>query len=224
MSADFAKQRAGMVDGQLRTTDVTDNVLLSVMGSVPRELFVAELHRPLAYIDEDLPISPADDRGPARYLMEPSPFARLVQLANVRPDDRVLDVGCGTGYSAAVFSALASAVVALESDAGLAARARANLATLGAGNVTVVEGALREGYVKDAPYGVIFVGGAVEEVPDALSSQLAEGGRLVAVVGRGNAAAARLYVKEQGDVTGRRVFNAAVKPLPGFEKEAVFEF
>jgi protein-L-isoaspartate(D-aspartate) O-methyltransferase len=156
--------------------------------------------------------------------MEPSPFARLVQLAGVRADDRVLDVGCGTGYSAAVFSQLASAVVTLESDARLAARARANLATLGAGNVTVIEGPLREGYAKDAPYDVVFVGGAVDDVPDALAAQLAEGGRLVAVIGRGNAAAARLYVKEQGDVTGRRVFNAAVKPLPGFEKEAVFEF
>ncbi len=224
MSTDFAKQRAGMVDGQLRTTDVTDSALLSVMGAVPRELFVAEVHRPLAYIDEDLEITPADDRGPARYLMEPSPFARLVQLANVRPGDRVLDVGCGTGYSAAVFSGLAGSVVALESDAELLARARANLATLGVGNVALVEGALRDGWGKNAPYDVIFVGGAAEDVPAALAAQLAEGGRLVAVVGHGNAAAARLYVKDQGDVTGRRVFNAAVKPLPGFEKEAVFEF
>jgi len=224
MSADFAKQRAMMVDGQLRTTDVTDNVLLSVMGIVPRELFVAEVHRPLAYIDEDLEITPADDRGQARYLMEPSPFARLVQLANVRGTDRILDVGCGTGYSAAVFSRLGSAVVALESDAELAGRARSNLSILGVANVSVVEGPLREGCAKDAPYDVIFLGGAVEDVPDTLCAQLAEGGRLVAVVGQGNAAAARLYVKEQGDVSGRRVFNAAIKPLPGFEKEAVFEF
>jgi len=224
MNADFAKQRARMVDGQLRTTDVTDNLLLSVMGTLPRELFVAEAYRPLAYIDEDLEITPADDQGPARYLMEPSPFARLVQLANIRATDRILDVGCGTGYSSAVFSRLGSAVVALESDSKLAARARGNLSVLGIANVTVVEGPLREGYAKDAPYDVIFVGGAVETVPETLCAQLAEGGRLVSVVGYGNAAAARLYVKEEGVVTGRRVFNAAVKPLPGFEKEAVFEF
>ncbi|HVW54652.1 MAG TPA: protein-L-isoaspartate O-methyltransferase [Rhizobiaceae bacterium] len=224
MSADFSKQRAKMVDGQLRTTDVTDNVLLSVMGIVPRELFVPEVLRPLAYIDEDLEITPADDRGPARYLMEPSPFARLVQLATVRDSDRILDVGCGTGYSSAVFSRLGSAVVALESDPELAARARSNFSILGAASVTLVEGPLREGYAKGAPYDVIFVNGAVDDVPDTLCAQLAEGGRLVAVVGHGNAAAARLYVKEQGDVTGRRVFNAAVKSLPGFEKEAVFEF
>lgn len=224
MNADFSEQRAKMVDGQVRTTDVTNAALLAAMGSVPREAFVDEKHKVLAYIDEDLEIAPATADCAPRFLMEPSPFAKLVQLADVRPGDVVLDIGCGTGYSAAVLSRLASSVIALESDAALAERAVSTLAALGFDNVAVVQGALPQGYAGEAPYDVIFVGGAVGEIPVALFDQLKEGGRLVAVEGLGNAGVARIYPKDNGIVTGRRGFNAAVKPLPGFEKAPAFEF
>jgi protein-L-isoaspartate(D-aspartate) O-methyltransferase len=156
--------------------------------------------------------------------MEPSPLARLIQLAEVDPGDAVQVVGAGTGYSAAILSHLAQSVVALESDSSLAERARTTLASLGCDNVVVVEGALRDGHSAKAPYDVIFVDGCVDEVPESLSSQLAEGGRLVVVEGRGNAGIARLFVMTAGVVTGRRVFNAAIKPLPGFERARAFEF
>ncbi|MDQ6437913.1 protein-L-isoaspartate O-methyltransferase [Mesorhizobium sp. LHD-90] len=224
MEADYAQRRIRMVDGQVRTTDVTSAALLDAMLAVPREAFVAAGRRDLAYIDEDVEIAPAAGGNPPRYLMEPSPFAKLAQLAEIAPADFVLDVGCGTGYSSAVLSRLASSVVALESDGILADIAAGNLAALGCDNVAVVKGPLQEGYAAEAPYDVIFLGGSVETLPDALVAQLKEGGRLVAVEGGGNAGKAKLYSKWNGVVTGRSAFNAAIKPLPGFERAYTFQF
>ena len=223
MDIDFSEQRTKMVDGQIRTTDVTDAAILSAMLAVPREAFVPDARINLAYIDENILIS--QERGAtARYLMQPSPFAKLLQLAEIRSDDRVLDVGAGTGYSAAILSRLCKSVVALETDTGLADQAASTLARIGCDNVSVEKGPLAAGCPAKAPYDVIFVGGSVEELPDTLTEQLAEGGRLVAVEGSGNAGVARVYLKSNGVVTGRRTFNAAVKPLPGFEGMSKFEF
>jgi len=222
MTAEYAHLRVKMVDGQLRTTGITDARILSAMGSIPREAFLPALRRPLAYLDEDIDIPTASGRP--RHLMEPSPFARLAQLAVIGPADRVLDVGCGTGYSSAVLSRLAASVDGLECEADLAESARATLAKLDVGNVTVVEGALEDGYPQNAPYDVILLGGAVDEVPEALFGQLVEGGRVVAVIGEGNAGIARICVKEGGVVSCRRAFNAAIRPLPGFRRTPVFEF
>ncbi len=223
MTADFSELRVKMVDGQLRTTDVTSLPLLTAMLSVPREAFVPENCRSLAYIDRNLLISGESGQG-ARYLMKPSPFAKLVQLAEIGPNDKVLDVGAGTGYSAAVLSKLAQSVVALESDISLADKAESTLADLGYDNVSVVRGDLKAGHEAGGPYDAIVVEGSVEELPEALLAQLAENGRLVVVEGHGNAGVARIYLKSNGVATGRRVFNAAVKPLPGFERAPAFEF
>jgi protein-L-isoaspartate(D-aspartate) O-methyltransferase len=222
MNADFSEQRTKMVDGQIRTTDVTSAPLLAAMLSTPREAFVASGQGALAYIDEDIKI--ADTVEGPRFLTAPSPLARLIQLADVKAGDHVLDVGCGTGYAAALLSRLARSVVALESDSALADGAIATFSRLGIDNVNVVRGQLREGHAASAPYDVVFVNGSVQQVPEELLGQLRDGGRLVAVEGYGNAGVARLFLKTTGVVTGRGAFNAALKPLPGFERVREFVF
>jgi protein-L-isoaspartate(D-aspartate) O-methyltransferase len=215
---DFEAARAKMVDGQIRTTDVTSHSVLSAFLSVPREAFVPDHMKPLAYIDEDLQICPG------RYIMDPSPLAKLLQLAEIGTDDLVLDVGAGTGYVSALLGRLAGAVVALESDEDMAAKAKTTLASLGAQNVTVVSGALAAGYAAEAPYDLIFVNGAVEEVPATLFGQLREGGRLVTVVGQGHSARATVFVKAASAISSTSFFNASIRQLPGFQKAREFVF
>ncbi len=224
MSSESYDRRLKMVDGQLRTTDVNRAEVVDAFLAVPREEFVPPHMAALAYIDEDVEVAPARDGNPARFLMEPAAFGKLILLADLRPGDFVLDVGCATGYSAAVLSRLAGSVVALESDAALAGTASETLARLGFDNIAVVEGPLNQGYAAEAPYDVIFVGGAVDEIPEALFAQLREGGRLVAVVGQGNSGIAQIFLNTGGTVSGRRAFNAAVRPLPGFQREPSFQF
>lgn len=207
-----------MVDSQLRTTSVSALDVLEAFLSVPREAFVPARKRELAYIDEDIEVSAG------RYIMEPSPLAKLVQLAAVKPGDVVLDIGCATGYSAAILSRLASSVIAIESDEDLAAKAGDTLAELGHDNVVVLNRPLQEGCPQEAPYDVILVDGAVDEVPQAIRDQLRDGGRLVAVEGTGNAGVAKVYVRDGDVVSGRRAFNCSVRLLPGFEPRTQFQF
>ncbi|MCV3737758.1 protein-L-isoaspartate O-methyltransferase [Rhizobium sp. TRM96647] len=215
---DYTAARIKMVDNQIRTTDVTSHSVLEAFLTVPREAFVPAQLKPLAYIDNDIEVAPG------RYLMEPSPLAKLIQLAVITREDVVLEVGCNTGYASAVLSKLAGSVVALEVDEALAATAGETLAELGYDNVAVVTGELEKGYAAEAPYDAIFVHGAVEVVPEAFFAQLRDGGRLVVVEGYGNASQARLYIKERGIASERSVFNTAVKPLPGFRRAAEFVF
>jgi protein-L-isoaspartate(D-aspartate) O-methyltransferase len=220
---DFAKARTTMVDCQIRTVDVTEYDVLDAFAAVPRENFVPDHLKPLAYIDEDTLVSAAG--ATPRYVMEPGPLAKLVQLAGIQPTDRVLDVGSTTGYSAAILGRLAASVVGLESDEALAAAARDNLAALGVSNVEIVVGALTEGHAAKAPYDVILLEGAVDLIPPALFDQIGEGGRIIAVVGaNGLAAKAMIYTRSGGSVSGRPVFNTSVRPLPGFQKPKAFVF
>lgn len=221
---DFAVARTRMVDNQLRTEDVTDYDVLAAMGALPRERFVPKTAEALAYIDEDILLAPADGAAPPRYLMEPARLAKLVQLADVGANETVLDIGCGTGYSTAVFARLAKSVIGLESNPALAAEAARNLSALGAANATVVTGPLEAGHPAAAPYDVILLGGAIEVVPDTLFDQLTDGGRLVAVVGYGMAAVAMLFTRTEGKVGGRPAFNMDIRPLPGFRRPRAFVF
>ena len=221
---DFEAARVKMVENQIRTTDVTSHSVLNAFLAVPRENFVPEKSKVLAYIDNDIEVSPAAPGKPARFLMEASPLAKLLQLGEIDKEDKVLDVGCGTGYVSALLSILAGTVVALETEETLAAQAKTNLAALGCGNVTVVTGELEKGYAAGAPYDLIFIDGSVEEVPDALLSQLGEGGKLIVVEGYGHAARATVFVRERGVFSENVFFNASVKPLPGFAKAKEFVF
>jgi protein-L-isoaspartate(D-aspartate) O-methyltransferase len=219
----FEAARIKMVDNQIRTTDVTSHPVLAAFLSVPREEFVPAALKPLAYIDSDIELA-ANGAGGRRYLMEPSPLAKLLQLAKISKDDTVLEIGCGTGYASAILSELAASVVALESDETLALEATATLGRLGHANVKVVTGDLEKGHAAGAPYDVIFVHGSVETIPEGLLSQLSDGGRLVAVVGFGNASRAQLFLRENGRTSERLAFNTAVKPLPGFRLAREFVF
>jgi protein-L-isoaspartate(D-aspartate) O-methyltransferase len=216
MSVDFSAQRIKMVDGQLRTTDVTGHALLQAFLDVPRELFVPAAKRELAYLDGDIEIAPG------RFLGEASPIAKLMALAGISGADNVLNVGAGTGYDAAVLSKLCAKVAALECDAALAAVAEENLRACGVSNSVVIVGALEAGASKHGPYDVIFISGSVAQTPAALFEQLKSGGRLVAVEGSEQLGAARLYVRNGKEMSSRFGFNAALKPLPGFAQTPVF--
>jgi protein-L-isoaspartate(D-aspartate) O-methyltransferase len=222
--ADFAALRAAMVDSQIRTVEVNEPRVLDAFRQVPRERFVPSRQRGLAYADEHLLLKPGEAGAPARYLVAPAVLARLIQAAEIAPTAIVLDLGAATGYGAAVLSRLANSVVALEPDAELAEVATENLVALDVGNVAVLNRALPAGFAEEGPYDAIVVEGAADEVPAELLAQLKEGGRLVAMVGRGQAAAGTVYLRSGGEVSARSIFNAGAETLPGFVRSAGFVF
>lgn len=216
---DFGAARLTMVDSQLRPNKVTDLAVLDAFLAVPRERFVPPALRAAAYIDDDIPL------GDGRFLMQPMVLARLLQLAVITPDDAVLEIGAGTGYGTAIAARLARSVVGVECDARHAARAVARLAELGVGNATVVEGPLAQGYPARAPYQVVLFEGRVAHIPDAIAGQVAENGRIVAVLGDGSGIGrAVLMTRTDGMLSQRPVFDAAVPALPGLERAPSFVF
>jgi protein-L-isoaspartate(D-aspartate) O-methyltransferase len=221
---DFATARRMMVDGQVRTSDVTNLQLIAAMLDIPRERFVPAASADIAYLDRDVPVSERLEGPTSRRLLKPMVLAKLIQAAEIRGTDRVLDVACATGYSSAILARLAGEVVALEEDADLAVKARQTLSELGAGNVVVVEGALAGGWPELSPYDVVVMNGRSEIVPQGLCRQLRDRGRLVGIFGEGMAAKAMIYLSEAGEVSGRVLFDAAAPLLPGFAKPPVFVF
>jgi protein-L-isoaspartate(D-aspartate) O-methyltransferase len=216
---DFAVARRYMVDGQLRTTDVTDLRVLTAMAEVPRERYLPPALAAIAYLDLAVPVG---EGAGARRLLKPMLLAKLIQAADLADTDRVLDVGCTTGYGAAVLARIAGQVIALEQDPALAKLASAALA--GEAKVSVVSGPLSEGWPSGAPYDVILLEGAAEVVPPALLQQLAEGGRLACVMGAGPGSKGTVYRRSGKDIGARTVFDAAAGVLPGFVKPLEFAF
>jgi protein-L-isoaspartate(D-aspartate) O-methyltransferase len=215
---DAAMARRMMVDGQVRTADVTNLDLIAAMLAVPREEFVPAALAGQAYLDSDIPL------GAGRALIKPMVLAKLIQAAQVGPGNRVLDVACGTGYSTAVLSRIAGTVVALEEEPALAELAKKALKAGGAANVTVAVGPLKAGWPAGAPYDVIMLNGATEIPPEALGSQLKPTGRLACIFGRGPAAKAMIYRLVEGHLVGRPIFDAAAPILPGFVAPPAFVF
>ena len=216
---EFGAARAHMIESQLRPNKVIDARVLDAFGGIRRELFVPDHLRVVAYIDEDLPL------GRGRYLMEPMVVARLLQAAQIERADKVLIIGAGTGYEAALAAALARSVIALEEDPELARRARAALVEHFIASVSVVEGPLPQGYRPRAPYDVVLFCGAVADVPSEIDTQLAEGGRVLAVVKSANGIGRATLWARTGGVMARRVlFDAATPLLPGFSPKPAFAF
>jgi protein-L-isoaspartate(D-aspartate) O-methyltransferase len=216
MSYDFAAARDNMVENEVRANDVTDKRLIAAMRGVARERFVSEGSQALAYAGAVVPV------GEGHHLLDPRSFAKLAQAAELTGSERLLDVGCATGYSAAVFARLAREVFALESNEAFgkaAARALSDLA-----NVRVFQGDLRKGVPAHGPYDVIFIEGAVEELPEALTRQLKPGGRILAIVASGAAGGGRIYQRTGESLSARNLFDARVPPLPGFQRMPIFVF
>src|SRR5262249_37519331 len=216
----FATARQKMVDGQVRTSDVTDSRILDAMLDVPREAFVPEAQQPLAYLDLDLDVG----GGTRRYLLTAALTAKLLQAAEIKNTDNVLVVGAASGYVAALAAKMAAKVTATEGEAAVVSKAAGTLAGLGVANVTVRTAAAADGDPASEPYDVIILNGATEIEPKRLFGQLAEGGRLVGVFAATRPSRAMVVTHSRGDFGHRTLFDAAAPVLPGLERLAEFVF
>lgn len=213
---DFAARRTMMVDTQVRPSDVTKLPVIEAMLAVPREDFVPAALRQVAYSGENL------DIGHGRTLLEPRTLAKLLDMLDIQPSELVLDLGCGLGYSAAVIARMAEAVVAIESEADLAAEAERRLSEGGIFNAAVLTAPLTEGAPKQGPYDVILIEGAVQEVPEAILAQLRDGGRIGAVFIEGALGVARIGHRINGRTSWRYAFNATAPVLDAFARAPGF--
>ncbi len=215
---DFAAARRNMVDNQLRPNRIEDPRVLEAMGAVPREVFVPASLRGVAYSDEDL------DLGDGRRLVEPLALAKMLQAAEPRPEDVALVIGDDTGYVAAVLARLVGTVFLLVERAGEVDALERRLAALECDNVVPRPGDPRAGLPDCAPFDLILLAGAVAGVPERLRAQLADGGRLVAVVTHGLCGHVTV-VTRVGDAFGEVTpFDAWIPPLPALIPEPRFVF
>jgi protein-L-isoaspartate(D-aspartate) O-methyltransferase len=218
---DFAAARRMMVDGQVRTADVTDPRLLAAMLELPRERFFPDEKASLAYLDTDVAVS--GPGLPVRRLLKPMVLAKLIQAAEIGEGHCVLDVGCATGYSTALLSRLAGFVVGLEESEILARQASEALTASGISNAQIVVGRLADGWWAEGPYDAVLLQGSTEVVPTGLLGQLKNGGRLACVLGQGPGKA-MVYRVVEGEPSGQPVFDAAAPLLPGFARPPAFVF
>jgi protein-L-isoaspartate(D-aspartate) O-methyltransferase len=220
--SDFSTARQKMVDGQVRPSDVTDNRIIDAMLAVPREAFVPQAQRSLAYLDLDIDVG---EGGPnKRFLLRPAVTAKMLQAADIKATDEVLVVGCASGYLAALAARLARRVTATECDPSLAAKAQAALATLDVGNVTVRTADIALGDSVAAPFDVILLNGTTEIAPEGLYRQLKEGGRLVGTFALDGPQRATIVTSSHGDFGHRALFDTAIPVLPGLKRPAAFVF
>ena len=218
----FSTARQKMVDGQVRPSDVTDIRIIDAMLALPREAFVPQSRRPVAYLDLDLDVT--EGGAVKRFLIRPAVSAKMVQAAKIKDADEVLVVGCASGYMPALVAKLAKRVAATESDPALAAKAKAICAELGLGNVTVKAAAAAEGDSANAPFDAIILNGATEVVPDGLYRQLKEGGRLVGSFAMTQPQRVTVVTRSHGDFGDRTLFDAVIPVLPGLERPSAFVF
>ena len=207
----FALARRNMVDCQMLPNKITDTRIIDIMGMLPREDFLPEGKKNFGYADKAISI------GADRFILEPLVTARMLQSLKLRSSDVALSIGCGAGYAVAVLAKMVNTVVALEINQNFIKESVKNFLNNDIDNIIVVEGELREGYSKQAPYDVIFFDGGVSEIPVNIKSQLAEEGRAIAVVVQNhNIGTLSLFKKFHGTVSKIDLQEITVPLLPGF--------
>ena len=214
--ADYQRRRTMMVDTQVRPSDVTKFPIIEALLEIPREDYLPDALREAAYIGENIELEGG------RVLLEPRTLAKMLDAADIKPHEVVLDLGCVLGYSSAVLARLADFVVAVEENATWAEEAQQNLSANGVDNAAVFEGPLTHGAAKNGPYDVIMLQGAVEHIPDGLYEQIKDGGRIVALFAEGALGIARVGYKLDGRINWRMSFNASAPVLPGFARHHAF--
>jgi len=219
---DFARARRIMVDSQIRTYDVTNRALLAAIDEIPRERFLPEGQEDLAYTDQNLVFG--DGEGGHYCMLAPMVLARLLQALDVRPGDRVLDLGGGLGYTAMVLSRLGADVVSRVTGQALADEARRRLAACGGAGIEVVAGSLTGNYSSDNHYNAIVLNGGFEILPDSVTNRLADGGALAGIDNSGGAGRAVLYRRSGSAFSRRSLFNASAPTLAGFSAAPAFSF
>lgn len=215
---DFAAARDTMVDSQVRTNDVTDYDIQTALREIARERFLPASKQAVAYSDAHV----KTDEG--RYMIRPRDFSKMVQAADIKPTDIVLDIACGRGYSTAVLARLAETVVGLEETDAAVDLATENLSKTDTLNAAVVKGDLKAGAPDHGPFDVIFVNGAVHDVPKSWLDQMSHGGRLIVVRPEDGVGQAHLYTKVGDNISQRIVFDAQMPVLPGFTPAPGFVF
>lgn len=213
---DFNEHRRMMVDTQVRPSDVTDFAIINAMLAIPREQYVPQDRMETAYMSEDIAL------GGRRSLLAPRLFAKMLEVLDLKRNELVLDIGSGLGYSAAVMAQIAEAVVAVEQDETLADEAQTVLSDQNVDNAIPKRGVLAEGAAEHGPYDAIIIEGGVEQVPAALTDQLKDDGRIVAIFMQRALGTVKIGHKSDGTVTWRDVFNGTAAVLEGFQKETEF--
>jgi protein-L-isoaspartate(D-aspartate) O-methyltransferase len=215
---DYAAARQHMIDSQIRTNDVTDPAILASFRAIPREAFVPVAKRALSYSDVHI----ETDEG--RYIMRPRDYSKLLEAADIASTDIVLDIACGRGYSTAVLAGLCDTVVGLEDSEERVNQATDLLTKAGITNAAVVKGDIKSGAREHGPFDVIAVNGSVSDVPTTWLDQLANGGRLLAIIQDGPIGRATVF-NRSGDAVGERVvFDASVPALPSLVRAPEFTF
>ncbi|MEM7241168.1 MAG: protein-L-isoaspartate O-methyltransferase [Pseudomonadota bacterium] len=215
---DYTQAREAMVDCQVRPSDVTKYPIIAAMLDVPREAFVPDDKKQIAYVGEHIALSEQ------RSLLDPRVFAKMLDVANIRDDELVLDIACGMGYSTAVLSRMAEAVIGVEDDPELANHAATTLVDHGHDNAIIVSALPATGAPKHGPYNVIMLQGAFEVLPDSLASQLKEDGRVIGLRLKDGVCFCTSGIKSNGKITWRHEFDATAPVLDGFEQTREFTF
>lgn len=223
---DYTALRTTMVDTQVRPSDVTKFTVIESMLNIPREAYVPRDKRDAAYVGEhvtlDVGRNNAGQVNTGRVILDPRTLAKMLDAVDIQNDDLVLDIGAGLGYSSAVIARMAEAVVAVEDDADRVAEAQTILSENGVDNVVMHEGPLTDGASEHGPYDVITIQGAVGFLPEKLTSQLKEGGRIVCLEMSGALGTVRVGYLIDGELSWRFAFNGGAPVLPGFEKHSAF--